>query len=601
MKHNRILTLPLSHWLTASARLACGIRAWRACALMLVCALLGAGGTALAAPLSGIHPPPGPLGLHAGIMVESGPRLTPLAVLDGFRHGAMSPGTRPVLSFGIGARPVWLHWRIENPGSETVTRQLTMATPWIDSLDIYLLQQDTLLAHWKTGDAQPYLNRPVPGLGFSFRLELRPGINDVLLRAETTDPMVLPVLLQSEQAAANTTRHNHYNHGLIYGYLLALIAYNLLLYAGLRKRSHLLYAIYLTAFIAMNLAYTGHGFAWYWPEHPGVQRFIILVLMVVFGVAGLQFAARFLDLARHAPKGLLAVHVYSIAGLAAVLIAAITQAQEAAAWIAFGFVVSFATTVLALGAFAVRKRYPAGAFFLAAAVCGMSGTLVSAFAVWGLIPYNTWTFRAIEFGMLADATLLALALAHRFRRDQMDRLRAEHLARTDALTGLHNRLAFHEQAEAIWSTAVRNDRHISVVMFDIDHFKQLNDAHGHARGDQALAEVGRLLRAVARRGDVEARWGGEEFILLLPETDLAQATVLAERLRRQITLIRLRAPSGEITITASFGVAQRSAETSLEALIDEADAMLYRAKQQGRNRVVGQAQPSDTPPAAAGT
>ena len=536
-------------------------------------------------PLSAMQLPSGAVGTYADVLVEEGSELSLNDVKSRLQRGSFSAGQRPVLSFGIGARPVWLHWRIENGSAQPALRRLTIDTPWIDRIDVFIVEGDSLVAQWHTGDAVPYRQRPVSGLGFIFDHDYRQGATDVFLRAETVDPMVLPVSFQGRDVSIWQTQSWSYSYGFIYGYLLALIAYNVMLYAGLRKRSHLIYAIYLAMFITTNLAYTGHGYAWLWSDYPGVQRYIILVFMILFGVTGLQFASRFLDLSRRAPLARRGVHSLCIAGLVAMGGAVVAGAQEAAAWIAFGFVVVFAITMLVLGAHAIRNGFQAGRYFLAAAIAAMTGTLITTLAVLGLIPYTVWTFRAVEAGMLADATLLALALAHRYRLDQMERLRAEQLARTDQLTRLPNRRAFRELAEPIWSNTLRNNRNIALIMLDIDHFKRLNDTYGHARGDEVLAMVGQVLLATARRGDVIARWGGEEFMMLMPETDKHQASVLAERLRLQISSSHFSTPAGEISVTVSFGVAQRNGDATLDELIDEADTMLYRAKQLGRNQV----------------
>ncbi len=569
--------------------------------VVFLCLLLAvpASPACAAKTLSAAEPPAGPLGRYADVLQESGVRLGPDEVMTRLRRGEGAMPPRPAPDFGIGARPVWLHWRVENTATQAQIRRLTLETPWIDDVDVYVLQNGAVQAHWQTGDSLPQRQRPIAGLGFAFDLRLEPGTSDMLLRAASDDPMLLPTTLRAVDTAGDSHRWAHYSHGFVYGYLLALIAYNLLLYTGLRKRSHLLYALYLAAFILMNLGYTGHGYAWLWPDYPGVQRYVILLSMVLFGVAGLQFAARFLDLARHAPRLRQALQFLSAGALLAVITAATTGHQAATAWIAFGFVVLFALVMLLLGALAVRHGYTGARFFLGAAVAGMSGTLASSLSVWGLIPFSEWTYRAVELGMLADATLLALAIAHRFRQDQQERVRAEHLARTDSLTRLPNRRAFREQAEAILSTAMRRERDITLIMIDIDHFKQLNDTWGHVRGDEALAALGQVLLAAARRGDVAARWGGEEFVLLLPETNQQQAVALAERLRNKISLIRLRCGDAEISLSASFGVAQRRKETSLDALIDSADKLLYRAKQLGRDRVV--ADSGEKPEAHAGT
>jgi len=216
----------------------------------------------------------------------------------------------------------------------------------------------------------------------------------------------------------------------------------------------------------------------------------------------------------------------------------------------------------------------------------MVGAGLTTLSTWSFIPYNSWTFRAVEIGMLVDATLLALALGYQFRVGQEERLRAERLAQLDPLTGLNNRRAFYDKTSPLWSQAVRHGHATSVMLLDIDRFKQINDAHGHAHGDEVLKATANLLRQSIRQGDALARWGGEEFIVFLPETDRPEAMALAERLRAAIADMRVAAGTAEIAVTASIGIAQQEHHhVTLDALIAAADECLYQAKQQGRNRV----------------
>jgi diguanylate cyclase (GGDEF)-like protein len=123
-------------------------------------------------------------------------------------------------------------------------------------------------------------------------------------------------------------------------------------------------------------------------------------------------------------------------------------------------------------------------------------------------------------------------------------------------------------------------------LIDLDLFKQINDEHGHAHGDKVLVAIAEKLRKTIREGDVLARWGGEEFIVVLPETNHQEATLLAERLRAEIADIRVCHASGESAVTASIGVAAKeNRHITLDALIASADACLYQSKQLGRNRV----------------
>jgi diguanylate cyclase (GGDEF)-like protein len=168
--------------------------------------------------------------------------------------------------------------------------------------------------------------------------------------------------------------------------------------------------------------------------------------------------------------------------------------------------------------------------------------------------------------------------------------REQFRARTDELTGLNNRRYFFELAERECSVARRHGRPLSVVMIDIDHFKQVNDSFGHQAGDEVLARVAHTVAAHRRSGDIVARYGGEEFMLMLPETSAENAFGVAEQLRTAVAADGLDTPGGRATFTISAGVAALGADTqTLEQLIRTADQALYAAKAQGRNRSVLQA------------
>jgi diguanylate cyclase (GGDEF)-like protein/PAS domain S-box-containing protein len=155
-------------------------------------------------------------------------------------------------------------------------------------------------------------------------------------------------------------------------------------------------------------------------------------------------------------------------------------------------------------------------------------------------------------------------------------------ARVDFLTGIYNRLMFTELLEAQLSGACRYHMPIAVIMFDIDHFKRINDTMGHTMGDYVLKEVARLVSSRIRAQDVFCRWGGEEFLVLAPKNDAAQATQLAEMLRELIA----GHDFGEgLHITASFGVVCHVCGETPDTLIERVDAAMYQAKNSGRNRV----------------
>jgi two-component system cell cycle response regulator len=168
--------------------------------------------------------------------------------------------------------------------------------------------------------------------------------------------------------------------------------------------------------------------------------------------------------------------------------------------------------------------------------------------------------------------------------------RTERLATTDGLTGLTNHRTFQERLEDHLAQAQRYGKRISLLLCDVDHFKSVNDTYGHPVGDEVLRAVARTLLKEARNTDVVARYGGEEFAIVMPETDVGGATVIAERIRDRVSRIVHRTPQGSLQITISLGTATFPDDARTKAeLIERTDGCLYHAKRHGRNQTVSAA------------
>ena len=160
-------------------------------------------------------------------------------------------------------------------------------------------------------------------------------------------------------------------------------------------------------------------------------------------------------------------------------------------------------------------------------------------------------------------------------------------AHHDALTQAYNRRAFSELSDMEWSRSMRHGYPLSILTVDIDHFKDFNDQHGHPTGDVALVQVSKSAQEALRSNDIWCRYGGEEFIALLPNTTRNQAMVVAERLRLSVESTTISSPQGPLSVSVSVGVAERSSShSSLSEVLAISDAALYKAKAAGRNRVV---------------
>ncbi|HEY2009275.1 MAG TPA: PleD family two-component system response regulator [Rhizomicrobium sp.] len=166
------------------------------------------------------------------------------------------------------------------------------------------------------------------------------------------------------------------------------------------------------------------------------------------------------------------------------------------------------------------------------------------------------------------------------------------MAITDQLTGLHNRRYMSRHLDTLLGNAKKNGRPLAFVIMDIDFFKHVNDTHGHDIGDEVLREFAARINANVRGIDLACRYGGEEFVVAMPDTDLAFACNIAERLRQSIetTPVKISRAPGELNITISIGIAKAEGENdTAEALLHRADQALYRAKRTGRNKVVADA------------
>src|ERR1700759_535068 len=177
-------------------------------------------------------------------------------------------------------------------------------------------------------------------------------------------------------------------------------------------------------------------------------------------------------------------------------------------------------------------------------------------------------------------------------QQSLEAIRAESL--TDPLTGLGNRKYFDRSIDMAVQTALASGEPLSLLMFDIDHFKSFNDSYGHLTGDQVLRLVAMSLKQTIKGQDITARYGGEEFAAVLPNTALPQALTVADHIRRAVMAKELKKKStGEILgrVTISVGVSMLKAGDDTDALIERADACLYAAKRNGRNRVICEVDP----------
>ena len=257
-------------------------------------------------------------------------------------------------------------------------------------------------------------------------------------------------------------------------------------------------------------------------------------------------------------------------------------------------VVNFAVGGLMLfGCWNIRKKAFAGgieslvfwAIFIAGSQFWLrSGVTLTLETVQSGAAYRDSTYWAVLNATVAICSILvALSLIAACATDVIKEIRT--VSETDSLTGLRNRRAFDEAVETLITNSARAGLPVSLAILDIDHFKQVNDTYGHQVGDKVIAELGTLIRKIPRKSDISGRLGGEEFAILLWNTDLAGARLFAEGLRNTFETLRFEGMPRKQGCTISMGVAQLQESEDFDDLYGRTDAALYEAKNKGRNRV----------------
>ena len=371
--------------------------------------------------------------------------------------------------------------------------------------------------------------------------------------------------------------------------LLSFSLASLCVWAVVRERMYLYYALFLGSWLAFSASNTGLLYA-----VPGAAAIAALgihgqwaIVSVTFAMS-IGFAGEFLDLARYAPRLLPWFHRVRRALLVAAL--AIAASPWPAAWYGMsmsGVALTLYPALVCIGAWiawTTRDRY--ALYFLAGWVPMMLGSMLRAVQAAGLVHVGTAVTYLYTIGVLLQAVVLMGGLADRLLRTRRERDAARHVAERDALTGTLTRRALDERLAAHVADARGGGAGLALLFLDIDHIKGINDTWGHATGDVVLREVARRIGAELRARDALGRWGGEEFVVLLPDAGIEDARSLSERVRRMVSETPVVAGETTVPTTISIGVAVFDpARDDMLTLVARADAALYRAKAGGRNRV----------------
>ena len=512
-----------------------------------------------------------------------------------YRDGGFASIPGATLNLGPVDFPLWLAFRLEFPQALPPGR-------WFYSLDSLLFEQAELYwfdgEHWQSlpraETYSPVAGRLIPSPRPVFALPAEAGAGqNYLLRLAGDEAMLLNARVQTDRMLLASERQRMLWLGLYFGVILALGLYNAMLWLVLRDRSYFWYTLFLAStagfFILMNQLLL----IW-WPDlSPRSWSLLVSVAQSTLGIALLLFT-RYFMLTPSRDVLIDRLIRYGVWLAPSIPLFNLLSGVHAAV-IYSGLLGLYAAAVILWAAWRAARRGFAPAWVVLPTWLLLFGSLaVFVLMYLGRLPYNLWTANGFMIASACEAVLLALALGLRIRSLEQDREQLSqrgkyllNLSLTDPLTSLFNKRHLANTLQQEVAYAQDHRRSLSLLMLDVDHFKQWNDSWGHLLGDELLRALGEQIRLQLRDSDIPCRYGGEEFCIILPNVGRLQAAQLAERLREAVAGLRIQVQNDMTAgATISVGVAELVEGEDMYALIARADRALYQAKQQGRDRCV---------------
>jgi diguanylate cyclase (GGDEF)-like protein len=553
-------------------------------------------------------------------------------------------------NFGFTNTAYWFKFNLFNTSDNDLKIYIELPIPFLDDIELYQTRNFKIQKKHLVGDRYPFSARPIQHENFVMPFTLLSGDNLMYLRIASAGTVEAPLIIWQPEPHARATADEHFLQGIWAGIIGIMVIYNLLLFFSIKDINYLYYVFFSFGYLFFQICLKGYGFAYLWPNQLDWNSFSISTFIALSNLSVLMLMISFLKLKE---KNLIAYKVMIVVAFISGILLLLTFL------IPYSFTIRLTTATtmitcsmsLILGYISLFKGDPDARYFCIAWTATFLGVTMLGAVKFGFIPANFWTSNAGQIGVVCLVSFLSFALANRFNRekelrisaqntsieseimvrqsqeeilqakifvnDQLERKveertktmqnalielenansRLELASTTDALTTLFNRGHFENRLDVEFKRAARHNRELSAIICDIDHFKRVNDTYGHKVGDDCLRSVALTFKnKITRSGDLIARFGGEEFIILLVDTPLEDAIAIAQSLCDAIRHTNLLSNHQQILLTASFGVASLT-QTPLEnaeALIHHADIALYQSKNNGRDQVTAWENSNDT-------
>lgn len=510
---------------------------------------------------------------HIDLLEDAGGALS----IDEVTRSTFAPATLAAANVGFTGSVWWARVTLRNDGPREREVFLRQTYPLIDYLDVYEQQGPGQWRMHKTGDRRPFAARDIAHRDFVFPIHV-PAQSErlVYLRYQSQGPIDISLSLFNSPELLESLSREQLAFGIYYGCVIMLLVWSSLVFIAVRDKAFLAYFAYVCTFGLYMLIHNGLAYQYLWPESPRWGNTSLIALINIALFAGLQFSRMILRAKEVIPRLDLAAR--ALQAIAAVLLLATPFVPYSTIIAPVALLVLTAVIfMLLLGVVSMVLGSRPARFYVIAWSSFLCGSVVFLLKTFGVLPHTFLTQNGWQIGSLLEMILLSMTLSTRMNELQ-------HQSRTDPLTLLGNRRLFDDRLPDEFALARDQQRPLSLLILDIDHFKGYNDRHGHARGDHAIKAVANTLRKFARKPLMACRYGGEEFTVILPGIDCQTAAVMSERLRRAVE----ETLHGDLAITISVGYAclSRGRFETAEKFFEAADSALYTAKQRGRNCVV---------------